>query len=98
MQLTNQWLCSDAKGHLTLLRDFHGKDSRIPEWIMKLERERQWAWFVGIAVERFEWWCQSTKYSTSDSFLAHGLPPCDVLMVWHAYLLNPICVLSRITG
>ena len=24
-----------------------------------------------------------------DDWLQHGMPPVDVLMVWHAYLLNP---------
>ncbi|KAJ7595559.1 hypothetical protein C8J56DRAFT_1022189 [Mycena floridula] len=56
---------------------------------------RRWAWFVGLAVERFEIWMRSPKFVPPASptwlFAAHPkyIPPIDVLMIWHAYLLNP---------
>lgn len=48
------------KGHLGLLRAFYklrlqvedGKDNRLPEFAQKMEAERRWVWFVGLAVER----------------------------------------------
>ena len=36
----------------------------------------------------FERWCKALKHVAFDSFL-EDLPPLDVIMVWHAYLLNP---------
>ncbi|KAK6981762.1 hypothetical protein R3P38DRAFT_3113380 [Favolaschia claudopus] len=53
--------------------------------------ESRWPWFVGLAVERFEKWCTALKPSHTEQGLASILPPLDVLMVWHAYLLNPGC-------
>jgi hypothetical protein len=44
-----------------------------------------WAAFVNRAVHRFNLWAQTTSimvHVDSDS-----LPPIDVLMVWHAYML-----------
>jgi hypothetical protein len=88
---------AQLKGHLALLRAFHSlrcivdeaKDDRIPAWVKSMESERRWAWYVGLAVERFERWCKSSRHWTTSSFLNYHLPPCDVIMVWHAYLLNP---------
>lgn len=48
------------KGHLGLLRLFHGlregieagKDDRLPAWSKQIDPERRWAWFVALAVER----------------------------------------------
>ena len=68
------------------------------------DSEKRWVWFVNLAVERsvhqhlrpplnslvearrFERWCLSIKQSDTVEQL---LPPIDVTMVWHAYLLNP---------
>jgi hypothetical protein len=88
---------AQLKGHLAILRAFHGlrcviedaKDDRIPTWVKAMESERRWAWYVGLAVERFERWCKSSPHWAKDSSINDHLPPCDVVMVWHAYLLNP---------
>jgi len=85
------------KGHLGLLRLFQGlreiveagEDDRLPAWSTQMERERRWAWFVALAVERFERWCKVVKYVPLSRFVEESLPPLDVMMVWHAYLLNP---------
>jgi hypothetical protein len=51
------------KGHLALLRAFYGlrlqveegKDHRLPQSVRDTDSaERRWAWFVGLAVERYE--------------------------------------------
>ncbi|KAH0835046.1 hypothetical protein J3R83DRAFT_10783 [Lanmaoa asiatica] len=85
------------KGHLSMLRAFHNlrviveSDNvpRFPTDVRAMEPERRWGWFVNIAVERFQRWCSSLGgWSSANVELA--LPPIDVLMVWHAYLLNPI--------
>ncbi|KAF8202036.1 hypothetical protein K438DRAFT_1491970, partial [Mycena galopus ATCC 62051] len=49
--------------------------------------DQRWAWFVGLSVERFEKWCKALRPHHVAKGLA--LPPLDVLMVWHAYMLNP---------
>ncbi|KDQ51291.1 hypothetical protein JAAARDRAFT_73757 [Jaapia argillacea MUCL 33604] len=53
----------------------------------------RWAWFVHLAVERFSRWvCSLTEQSGAkpiDLWVEEELPPIDVLMVWHSYLLNP---------
>ncbi|KAF7296993.1 hypothetical protein MIND_00931600 [Mycena indigotica] len=53
------------------------------------EKERRWSVFVGFAVERFERWCQALQPAHSDRGIAVIMPPLDVMMVWHTYLLNP---------
>lgn len=85
---------SQLKGHLALLHAFHelkkkvqeGVDDRFPEYTRTLDGERRWTWFVALAVERFDRWCITIKH-TDEEWM--GLPPIDVVMVWHAYLLNP---------
>ncbi|KAK0189741.1 hypothetical protein F5146DRAFT_1052324 [Armillaria mellea] len=85
---------SQLKGHLSLLKHFVSLKERVegmdqseyrdaPE-----DKQRRWSWFVGLAVERFERWCKALKVTRADG-LDKCLPPVDVIMVWHAYLLNP---------
>ncbi|KAG5641124.1 hypothetical protein DXG03_005951 [Asterophora parasitica] len=64
---------------------------------------RRWVWFVGLAVERFEKWCQSFQLGAgrdwppesekseklNEAVATDHLPPLDVLMVWHSYMLSP---------
>ncbi|ESK84525.1 hypothetical protein Moror_6144 [Moniliophthora roreri MCA 2997] len=88
---------SRIKVHLNLLHAFAGLKTRVK----RLEghglqaipegEDQRWAWFVGLAVERFELWCKWTHDKTLDlqSLLALHLPPIDVVMVWHSYCLNP---------
>ncbi|KAJ8579442.1 hypothetical protein M405DRAFT_704972, partial [Rhizopogon salebrosus TDB-379] len=77
--------------HLQLLAAFNQLKQRViasESLIAGLEAdsEKRWVWFVNLAVERFERWCLSLK--PTDTIEQH-LPPIDVTMVWHAYLLNP---------
>ncbi|RDB20076.1 hypothetical protein Hypma_013082 [Hypsizygus marmoreus] len=53
------------------------------------DKDRRWAWFVGLAVERFSMWYSSLRPSDTYRLVEELLPPLDVLMVWHAYMLNP---------
>ncbi|KAL0950317.1 hypothetical protein HGRIS_010292 [Hohenbuehelia grisea] len=52
-------------------------------------RERKWAAFVAVAVERFERWYNTLSSLDAEEITIDDLPPVDVMMVWHAYLLNP---------
>ncbi|PPR07442.1 hypothetical protein CVT24_007708 [Panaeolus cyanescens] len=87
----------EIKGHLALLRAF----TRLKEDAIKHaffnefgtywdDDEGRWRYFVGFAVERFDTWCESLEEKDVSLSWDEFLPPVDVLMVWHAYLLNPL--------
>ncbi|KAG2747340.1 hypothetical protein P692DRAFT_20935613, partial [Suillus brevipes Sb2] len=82
---------NQLKAHLQLLAAFSHLKQRVAasESIiagLESDSEKRWAWFVNLAVERFERWCLTIKQS---DVVEQRLPPIDVTMVWHAYLLNP---------
>ncbi|KZP09938.1 hypothetical protein FIBSPDRAFT_759154, partial [Athelia psychrophila] len=88
---------SQLQGHLRLLERFSdlrqqvesiegNQDFRIPASAQALEPELRWTWFVTLAVDRFERWAKAMQYNIA---VDESLPPLDVAMVWHAYLLNP---------
>ncbi|KZP04393.1 hypothetical protein FIBSPDRAFT_767494 [Athelia psychrophila] len=85
---------AQLRGHLGLLRLFWDlrqraesvdQDSRLPAFTKRMDPELRWAYFVTLAVDRFERWVKN-MHADSVSFI---FPPIDVVMVWHAYLLNP---------
>ncbi|KAG6845551.1 hypothetical protein H0H87_007795 [Tephrocybe sp. NHM501043] len=90
-----------VKGHLALLHSFASLRAQIQDLptqtsdsehatnYMPYDQDARWAWFVSLAVERFTHWCESLTSSDASRPAAEFLPPIDVLMVWHAYLLNP---------
>lgn len=51
-----------------------------------LDNEAAWTLFVCRAVHRFERWVSCTSEPPKET----TLPPLDVLMVWHTYMLNPL--------
>ncbi|KAH8828620.1 hypothetical protein DL96DRAFT_1595199 [Flagelloscypha sp. PMI_526] len=51
--------------------------------------QQRWICFVQLAVERFEAWCLSLTQDDVNNFDEDSLPPTDVIMVWHSYMLNP---------
>ncbi|KAH6879614.1 hypothetical protein BKA70DRAFT_1345463 [Coprinopsis sp. MPI-PUGE-AT-0042] len=84
------------KGHLTLLHSFMGlkhslefqqATEEIPD--MPGDRAKRWVWFVHVAVERFNQWVQVLYPQDEHQPFEDILPPLDVLMVWHSYMLNP---------
>ncbi|KAH8423599.1 uncharacterized protein LDX57_001359 [Aspergillus melleus] len=54
-------------------------------------RLEKWPHYLGLAVTRFKVWVTIAEKSVleSDGGILTALPPLDVLMVWHAFLLNP---------
>ncbi|KAI9467246.1 hypothetical protein BJY52DRAFT_57416 [Lactarius psammicola] len=68
-------------------------DSSWPPLIRELDGERRWSWFVNLAVERFQRWVEHlsppSRSNTLAKFVRRDMPPLDVWMVLHAYLLNP---------
>ncbi|KAI9513159.1 hypothetical protein F5148DRAFT_1156507 [Russula earlei] len=68
-------------------------DGPWPPLIGELDGEQRWSWFVNLAVERFQRWIEylppPSKSNTFAKFVRNDVPPLDVWMVLHAYLLNP---------
>ncbi|KAF9885598.1 hypothetical protein FE257_012804 [Aspergillus nanangensis] len=56
-------------------------------------REEKWKYYLNIATARFEQWIQGIDTAMNDLEIPpcgrKVLPPLDVLVVWHAFLLNP---------
>lgn len=87
--------------HLLFLGALHDLRRRVessnqgswPPLIGELDGEQRWSWFVNLAVERFQRWVehlsQPSRSNTLARFVRNDLPPLDVWMVLHAYLLNP---------
>ncbi|KAF5243473.1 hypothetical protein FAUST_2829 [Fusarium austroamericanum] len=68
-------------------------------------QDKKWTFYLGEAAKRFIVWANDFNSSLASGGKKHGiddsnggilmtedsfLPPVDVLMVWHAFLLNPI--------
>ncbi|GBE89584.1 hypothetical protein SCP_1602470 [Sparassis crispa] len=83
------------RAHLALLRTFKSLRTLIEDAAelglqgLRMGTTARWAWFVGLAVERFQRWAAVVRHESLFTWVATDLPPIDVLMVWHAYLLNP---------
>ncbi|KAF7323286.1 hypothetical protein HMN09_00109400 [Mycena chlorophos] len=88
---------TQLKTHLSLLNAFAELKIRVEALSdadaasnqLLVDKERRWGYFVGLAVERFEQWVKALQPSNYEKGVATMLPPVDVVMVWHAYLLNP---------
>jgi hypothetical protein len=84
------------------------QDSQLPQIARNMDKAQRWTWFISLAVERyeslgilppshldkdrFERWVQILQVTTVEIFVEKFLPPQDVLMVFHTYLLNPMFV------
>ncbi|KAH6879930.1 hypothetical protein BKA70DRAFT_1447632 [Coprinopsis sp. MPI-PUGE-AT-0042] len=83
------------KGHLALLNAFSELKQEVMECMdevpqMPVDAEKRWAWFVNLSVERFDQWVRSLTPEDILELPAETLlPPVDILMVWHSYMLNP---------
>ncbi|KAJ7044295.1 hypothetical protein C8F04DRAFT_1174732 [Mycena alexandri] len=83
---------AQIKNHLALLdvAELRAEVEATPEErfpFLPSTPDQRWAWFVGLSVERFERWCRALRPHHASKKLT--LPPLDVLMVWHAYMLSP---------
>ncbi|XEV03039.1 hypothetical protein FSHL1_008326 [Fusarium sambucinum] len=52
-------------------------------------RQIKWPLYVEFATIRFLAWRQEFNKSNITEITRHNLPPLDILMVWHSFLLNP---------
>ncbi|KAI0683786.1 hypothetical protein BC835DRAFT_1422969 [Cytidiella melzeri] len=89
---------AQVKAHLCLLRAIKnlrtvvedGQDGRFPSLARDLAPPQRWGWFINLAVERFWRWVKVVKLTKLSPWIHEELPPLDVLMVWHTYMLNPV--------
>ncbi|PCH43724.1 hypothetical protein WOLCODRAFT_75486 [Wolfiporia cocos MD-104 SS10] len=88
-----------VRAHLGLLDAFkklrvvieHNEGLRFPPLTANLTQSQRWCWFVHLAVDRFHKWADIMHNADSlHIWDIDFVPPLDVLMVWHAYMLNPI--------
>jgi hypothetical protein len=78
----------------------------IPPLAGALSPGKRWIWFLELAVERYvlvaigyQWFTDYSRFkrwvaclnASRDLFV---LPPIDVWIVWHVYMLNPVWVTS----
>ncbi|KAH9044046.1 hypothetical protein EDB83DRAFT_2295197 [Lactarius deliciosus] len=89
------------KLHLCFLGALHDLRKKVqsktyatwPALIRELDGERRWSWFVNLAVDRFQRWVEHLSPpsgpNTFAKFVCSDMPPLDVWMVFHAYLLSP---------
>ncbi|KAG9022905.1 hypothetical protein FS837_006094 [Tulasnella sp. UAMH 9824] len=93
---------SELQAHLVLLGAFYRLREEVRTFKGKadipLEPDERWAVFLQRAVYRFEQWAvrmiggegQEEVLGEGSRVLApNEVPPWDVLMVWHTYMLNP---------
>ncbi|KAI0339604.1 hypothetical protein BDW22DRAFT_1335746 [Trametopsis cervina] len=88
------------KAHLALLRAFKtlrtavedDAERKLPQQIQDLQQPAlRWSSVVALAAERFYRWVSAlAEVNPSGKWAEQELPPIDVLMVWHAYMLNPL--------
>ncbi|TCD60000.1 hypothetical protein EIP91_010927 [Steccherinum ochraceum] len=95
-----------VKAHLGLLHAFKVLRTAVKEASLaestvsavaeRLDEGKRWSWFVGLAVERFQRWVEALPRAggpdvlDAAAWMERYMPPTDVLMVWHTYLLNPV--------
>ncbi|KNG82872.1 hypothetical protein ANOM_008522 [Aspergillus nomiae NRRL 13137] len=80
-------------------RKYESYTATVGDDTFSIRRENKWPYFLELAVCRFTRWirvvnkmsCSSADSQNVNEPSGLGpLPPVDVLMVWHAFLLNPV--------
>ncbi|KAG8926326.1 hypothetical protein FRC01_009006 [Tulasnella sp. 417] len=100
--VTPQLLPSELQAHLVLLGAFYRLREEVRTFKGKadiaMEPDDRWAVYLQRAVYRFEQWAvRMIGGEGQEEALGEGprvsapneVPPLDVLMVWHTYMLNP---------
>ncbi|KIL93013.1 hypothetical protein FAVG1_04194 [Fusarium avenaceum] len=67
---------------------FQGDTKTLKDEKLWEKRQAKWPKFVGFAVVRFLAWREHFNSSMVE-ITRDNLPPLDILMVWHSFLLNP---------
>ncbi|KAM7183571.1 Protein of unknown function (DUF1399) domain containing protein [Naviculisporaceae sp. PSN 640] len=66
---------------------FKGDTKELKDTTLETRRRAKWPKYIELAVIRFLDWQESLPKDAGPDI---KLPPLDVLMVWHAFLLNPL--------
>jgi len=80
---------SELRDHLRILGSF----AKLPDSVKaatsgdKTDADNAWALFLSRAVYRFHRWVISVRPTPEGTLPQNFMPPIDVLMVWHSYLL-----------
>lgn len=80
---------SELHFHLRILGAFSTlrQNVRSAAERQKGDADAAWAVFLARAVHRFSSWVAQVRPLTAGTIPSDQLPPLDVLMVWHSYLL-----------
>ncbi|KAI0792010.1 hypothetical protein C8Q75DRAFT_805056 [Abortiporus biennis] len=73
----------------TNLADLHNLE--LSQFCQQLDKDQRWTWLLTLAVERFQRWVNviGPPGNNITQWIEDDMPPIDVIMVWHTYLLNP---------
>ncbi|KAG8963928.1 hypothetical protein FRC03_002424 [Tulasnella sp. 419] len=88
-------LPSDLLSHLRLLGAFKKLKEEVHRKAQSgTDRDGSWSIFLARAVYRFTLWVEhianvASKLNEKGSMADALMPPIDVMMVWHTYMLNP---------
>ncbi|CCA72245.1 hypothetical protein PIIN_06179 [Serendipita indica DSM 11827] len=83
---------TELQAHLRLLGAFSKLKYDVQqqeEGVAATSKDTAWVVFVNRAVERFFKWASASWDHHVPGFDERLVPPLDVVMVWHTYLLNP---------
>ncbi|PVF99609.1 hypothetical protein CPB86DRAFT_282534 [Serendipita vermifera] len=83
---------TELQAHLKLLGAFHELKREVQgqlDGIAAVNKDQAWVVFVTRAVHRFFAWTSAKWTLSSPALSSDMMPPLDVQMVWHTYLLNP---------
>ncbi|KAK3306020.1 uncharacterized protein B0T15DRAFT_534087 [Chaetomium strumarium] len=94
------------QSHRTVYQRVYGKPIRQPvklkDPMWDEKRRKKWPYFLTLAVARFEIWAEKAAATLvgekEEAVQLPYLPPLDILMVWHAFLLNPKAFESYCNG
>ncbi|GAA5954984.1 hypothetical protein JCM8115_005586 [Rhodotorula mucilaginosa] len=86
---------SDVLAHIRLLGAFDRLRKTVEETSAgiaeKLDAPSRWSLFVEVAVYRLELYLRALMATVHDGEPEKVLPPLDVCLVLHSYLVNPFC-------
>ncbi|PVF99608.1 hypothetical protein CPB86DRAFT_282499 [Serendipita vermifera] len=83
---------TELQAHLKLLGAFYELKREVQghqDGIAANDKDQAWVVFVNRAVHRFFAWTSAKWNLPAPGLYPHMMPPLDVMMVWHTYLLNP---------
>ncbi|PNP61297.1 hypothetical protein FNYG_13983 [Fusarium nygamai] len=68
---------------------YQGDEKTLKDDKLWERRQAKWPRFVELATVRFLAWRDHFNKSSAREITRDNLPPLDILMVWHSFLLNP---------